>query len=42
MNVVANAPEILGLTEKGEEIGPSDYQGQKGVLYFYLKDITSG
>ena len=42
MNIGDNAPEILGVNEKGEEIRLSDYKGRKVVLYFYPKDSTSG
>ena len=42
MNIGDNAPEVLGINEKGEEILLSNYQGKKIVLYFYPKDNTSG
>ncbi len=42
MNIGDKAPEFLGLNEKGEEIRLSNYKGQKIVLYFYPKDMTSG
>lgn len=42
MNIGDKAPEILGVNEKGEEIRLSKYEGQKIVLYFYPKDMTSG
>lgn len=42
MNIGDKVPEILGVNEKGEEIRLSKYEGQKIVLYFYPKDMTSG
>ena len=42
MNIGDKAPEILGRNQNGEEIRLSDYKGQKLVLYFYPKDMTSG
>ncbi len=42
MKVGDKAPEILGKNEKGEEIHLSNYKGEKVVLYFYPKDMTSG
>ena len=42
MNVGDKAPEILGIDQDGKEIRLSDYKGQKVVLYFYPKDLTSG
>ena len=42
MNVGDKAPEILGTDQDGKEIKLSDYKGQKIVLYFYPKDLTSG
>lgn len=36
------APDILGRDENGNEIRLSDFKGQKLVLYFYPKDMTSG
>lgn len=36
------APEILGMDENGREVRLSDFAGQKLVLYFYPKDMTSG
>ena len=42
MNIGDKAPEILGKDENGQEIRLSDFKGQKLVLYFYPKDMTSG
>lgn len=42
MNIGDHAPEILGRDEQGNTIHLSDYKGQKLVLYFYPKDMTSG
>ena len=42
MNIGDKAPEILGRNQNGEEIRLSDYKGQKLVLYFYPKEMTSG
>jgi peroxiredoxin Q/BCP len=36
------APEVLGRDEQGREVRLSDFKGQKLVLYFYPKDLTSG
>lgn len=36
------APELLGRDQEGREVRLSDYKGQKLVLYFYPKDLTSG
>ena len=36
------APEILGKDEMGREVRLSDFAGEKLVLYFYPKDMTSG
>ena len=42
MNIGDKVPEILGRDENGEEVRLSDFKGQKLVLYFYPKDMTSG
>ncbi len=42
MTIGTQAPDLLGLNEKGEEIRLSQYAGKKLVLYFYPKDSTSG
>lgn len=36
------APDFTALTDAGESVKLSDYQGQKVVLYFYPKDDTAG
>ena len=35
-------PDVKLLTVDGREISPTDFRGQKLVLYFYPKDDTSG
>ena len=35
-------PNVKLLGQEGKEISPSDFRGQKLVLYFYPKDDTSG
>ena len=35
-------PDVKLLTVDGKEISPTDFRGQKLVLYFYPKDDTSG
>ena len=42
MNIGDKAPEVLGKDETGREVRLSDFKGQKLVLYFYPKDLTSG
>lgn len=42
MNIGDKVPEVLGRDEMGREVRLSDYKGQKLVLYFYPKDMTSG
>ena len=42
MQVGEMAPEILGRDENGREIALKDFQGNKLILYFYPKDMTSG
>ena len=36
------APEFTLLDQNGESKSLSDYRGQKVILYFYPKDMTSG
>lgn len=36
------APEFTLPDQNGEEISLSDYRGQRVILYFYPKDMTSG
>jgi peroxiredoxin Q/BCP len=36
------APDVKLLSIDGKEISPTDFRGQKLVLYFYPKDDTSG
>lgn len=36
------APDFAALTDSGDSVKLSDYQGQKVVLYFYPKDDTPG
>lgn len=36
------APELLGRDQEGREVRLSNFKGQKLVLYFYPKDLTSG
>jgi len=36
------APDFEALTDTGETVKLSDYQGRRVVLYFYPKDNTSG
>lgn len=36
------APELLGRDAEGREVRLSDFKGQKLILYFYPKDLTSG
>ncbi|MCR5644734.1 MAG: thioredoxin-dependent thiol peroxidase [Prevotella sp.] len=42
MNIGDKVPELLGKDEQGREVRLSDFKGQKLVLYFYPKDLTSG
>jgi peroxiredoxin Q/BCP len=35
-------PDVKLLSAEGKEISPTDFRGQKLVLYFYPKDDTSG
>lgn len=42
MNIGDQAPDLLGVDEKGEEVRLSNYKGRKVVLYFYPKDNTPG
>ena len=42
MEIGSKAPEVLGHDENGNEIRLSQFKGQKLVLYFYPKDLTSG
>src|SRR5690349_13720932 len=35
-------PDVKLLSVEGKEISPTDFRGQKLVLYFYPKDDTSG
>lgn len=42
MQIGDRLPEILGYNQNGETIKGSDFAGQKLVLYFYPKDMTSG
>jgi thioredoxin-dependent peroxiredoxin len=36
------APDFTAVTDTGETVRLSDYQGKRVVLYFYPKDDTSG
>ncbi len=36
------APDFAAMTDSGDSVKLSDYQGQKVVLYFYPKDDTPG
>jgi peroxiredoxin Q/BCP len=36
------APDFTAITDSGDSVKLSDYQGQKVVLYFYPKDDTPG
>ncbi|HEX7583962.1 MAG TPA: thioredoxin-dependent thiol peroxidase [Prolixibacteraceae bacterium] len=36
------APEFLGLNQKGEQISLNGFKGKKLILYFYPKDNTPG
>lgn len=42
LHVGDTAPDFEALTDEGEMVKLSDYQGQKVLLYFYPKDNTSG
>jgi peroxiredoxin Q/BCP len=42
MNVGDKMPDYLGLDQNGNPIKAEDLKGQKVVLYFYPKDMTSG
>ena len=42
LEVGTQAPEFTLLDQNGVERSLSDYRGQKVVLYFYPKDMTSG
>lgn len=42
MKIGDKLPETLGYNQNGEPIKGSDLTGQKLVLYFYPKDMTSG
>lgn len=36
------APDFVALTDKGESVKLSDFQGKRVILYFYPKDDTPG
>jgi peroxiredoxin Q/BCP len=40
--VGAPAPDFSGVTQDGEEISLSDFEGKKLALYFYPRDNTPG
>jgi thioredoxin-dependent peroxiredoxin len=42
MKIGDKVPEVLGVTQNGEQVKLSDYKGKKIVLYFYPKDSTPG
>jgi peroxiredoxin Q/BCP len=42
MQIGDKMPDLLGLDQNGKEIKAVDLKGQKVVLYFYPKDMTSG
>ena len=42
MNIGDKMPDYLGLDQNGNPIKAEDLKGQKVVLYFYPKDMTSG
>lgn len=42
LSVNEMAPDFEALTDQGETVRLSDYQGKKVLLYFYPKDSTSG
>jgi peroxiredoxin Q/BCP len=42
IEVGQSAPDFTAVTDTGETVRLSDYQGKRVVLYFYPKDDTSG
>ena len=42
LEIGTKAPEFTLLDQNGEMKSLSDYKGQKVILYFYSKDMTSG
>lgn len=42
LEIGTKAPDFILPDQNGEEKSLSDYRGQKVVLYFYPKDMTSG
>lgn len=42
MQVGDKIPEVLGYDQNGEMIKSENFKGEKLVLYFYPKDMTSG
>ncbi len=42
MQIGDKMPEVLGTDQNGNVIKAADLKGQKTVLYFYPKDMTSG
>lgn len=42
MNIGDKMPDYLGLDQNGNPIKAENLKGQKVVLYFYPKDMTSG
>ena len=42
MNIGDKMPDYLGLDQNGNSIKAEDLKGEKVVLYFYPKDMTSG
>ncbi|MFI3296561.1 MAG: thioredoxin-dependent thiol peroxidase [bacterium] len=42
MQIGDKMPPVLGLDQNGNQIKSEDLRGEKVVLYFYPKDMTSG
>lgn len=42
MNIGDKIPEQLGVDQNGTPVTASEYAGQKLIIYFYPKDMTSG
>ena len=42
MNIGDKMPDYLGLDQNGNPIKAENLKGEKVVLYFYPKDMTSG